>query len=680
MPDGQTPSDAKAAPAALLRLRLFGSFEAVLNGEPLRLRGRKSQALLACLAIASRTGETRGRLASLLWSESDDDRARATLRQSLSELKSVLAQAGYSGLQAERDSIALSDVQTDLRAVQDMLGFQEIHPALREKPRLAASLLEGFDDIDPAFRIWLMGLRRALERSWTRSLEAILAQASTDAQKADVASVLLRLDPTHEAACRRLMQSAHAEGDTAGALRAYETLWDALAAEHDMEPSGQTQALVAEIKSGGLAPIPGVTAPPGFGAGPPLPPRGTPVRLALLVPAFPMQGVSGEQAHLVTGFRHELIACLTRFREWVVVDGPGLPPVVAETARVGTRMALEASPMELGGRVSLSLTLRDEASRMLVWSERFELTLDGWFDIRRNVVSRIAVSLLGSISAARLAETAGTPDVSLAAHDKWLRGQAIINLFQPDNWKRAETLFTEAITEAPGYSPPYSSLVQMDNAEHIANPGLRRSRATELRAIGRAEQAVALDGMDSRAQLCLGWALAMAKRYERAANHIHQAVRLNPQDPWTLVSGALFQAFTGEHDAARALADEAMSMSLVPVPAHWVYHSAIAYLRGDDAFAAEAAQRTQTAALPSRAWHAAALFNLGRVEEAGEVARDFLHAARAQWNAAEEPSDGAIGQWFLHLFPIAREAEWNRLRDGVAGAGIPVAASRHHGW
>jgi tetratricopeptide (TPR) repeat protein len=186
--------------------------------------------------------------------------------------------------------------------------------------------------------------------------------------------------------------------------------------------------------------------------------------------------------------------------------------------------------------------------------------------------------------------------------------------------------------------------------------------------------------MDSRAQLCLGWALAMAKRYDRAANHMAQALRLNPQDPWTLVSAGLFHAFTGQHDAARALAEQARAMSFNPVPAHWVYHSAIAYLAGDDALAVEAAGRTLSAALPSRAWHAAALFNLGHEAEARQVAQGFLDAARQAWRAEEEPTDAAIGHWFLHLFPIAREADWRRLRDGAAGAGIPAASSRHHGW
>ena len=31
-----------------------------------------------------------------------------------------------------------------------------------------------------------------------------------------------------------------------------------------------------------------------------------------------------------------------------------------------------------------------------------------------------------------------------------------------------------------------------------------------------------------------------------------------------------------------------------------------------------------------------------------------------------------IGTWLLHAYPISRRDVWERLRDGVAAAGMPV--------
>ena len=42
----------------------------------------------------------------------------------------------------------------------------------------------------------------------------------------------------------------------------------------------------------------------------------------MLLSPFDMNGVGPDKVHLVYGFRHHLIACLVRFREWIVADNP----------------------------------------------------------------------------------------------------------------------------------------------------------------------------------------------------------------------------------------------------------------------------------------------------------------------------------------------------------------------
>jgi len=46
--------------------------------------------------------------------------------------------------------------------------------------------------------------------------------------------------------------------------------------------------------------------------------------------------------------------------------------------------------------------------------------------------------------------------------------------FEPESWQRAVGIFRDAIEEYPSFSPCYSSLVQMNNIEHIVHPGLFR--------------------------------------------------------------------------------------------------------------------------------------------------------------------------------------------------------------
>jgi hypothetical protein len=36
--------------------------------------------------------------------------------------------------------------------------------------------------------------------------------------------------------------------------------------------------------------------------------------------------------------------------------------------------------------------------------------------------------------------------------------------------------------------------------------------------------------------------------------------------------------------------------------------------------------------------------------------------------------------WLLHLYPIADARDWEKLRDGVAAAGLPTAGRQHGDW
>ncbi|MDX1488034.1 MAG: hypothetical protein R3268_07535, partial [Acidiferrobacterales bacterium] len=71
-----------------LRINVLGRFEAQWSdGEPVDFISKKAQALLAYLAVESGRAHTREQLATLLWSETGDERARHNLRQALSKIR-----------------------------------------------------------------------------------------------------------------------------------------------------------------------------------------------------------------------------------------------------------------------------------------------------------------------------------------------------------------------------------------------------------------------------------------------------------------------------------------------------------------------------------------------------------------------------------------------------------------
>ena len=82
------------------RLRTFGGLS--LTGESGPVTGaatqRRKLALLAVLATAGERGVSRDRLLALFWPESDAERARHSLTQSLFALRRELDAAGFAGL------------------------------------------------------------------------------------------------------------------------------------------------------------------------------------------------------------------------------------------------------------------------------------------------------------------------------------------------------------------------------------------------------------------------------------------------------------------------------------------------------------------------------------------------------------------------------------------------------
>src|SRR5712691_9059323 len=94
--------------APRLSITLIGRLSLRLDGRPLELRTRKAAAVLGYLALSETKRESRERLVGLLWSRSDEEKARASLRQVVRELRSAFGDAGFSGFAAERLSIHLN--------------------------------------------------------------------------------------------------------------------------------------------------------------------------------------------------------------------------------------------------------------------------------------------------------------------------------------------------------------------------------------------------------------------------------------------------------------------------------------------------------------------------------------------------------------------------------------------
>jgi DNA-binding SARP family transcriptional activator/TolB-like protein len=670
---------------ASVRLEVLGGFSLQgPDGRVLVVPNRKACAILAYLGLSPSGSETRERLAGMLWSDRPEDQARASLRQCLKQLRDAFETAGFGGFSTQRHLVELDlgQLSLDIAEVAAGLAAGRVREALLGLDAPADRILYGYESLDPSFGAWLYVLRQTWRDRLIDLLQPLLQSESVNADVARRgAEALLRIDPTHEGAHRHLIRRHALEGNTAAALEQYKVLWDLLAEDYDMEPAAETQQLIARIKTGTLdrpAETPAaVPAKPGLPASPAwLAAPAAALKLPMIgITPFVRGGPWRQETYLIDGFRRELIAALVRFREWVVVEAPAGASArrTAEGADgSGLDYLLEGAYLEDAADMRLVITLQDARSHRYIWSEQIVLTLETWFASQQSIVQRLSLALNVYLSAERLSRMAQRPDVPLDLYDRWLRGQEMTLSWRPQPHHEATGIFRAIIREAPSFGRAYSSLVQIENARPLVHPGIHRSRERIEETLRLAREAVFVDPLDSRAQLCLGWAYAIAGQHDGAELNLELAVRLNENDPWTLVSAALGFAFCNSMEMASHLAEQARARGLSPSQSHWGYQATISFLAGDYPTCIQAVERAGDALSNLSAWKGAALAHLGRGAEARRAVGHFLDLARQNWLGEAEPDDLAVARWLLQCFPIRSKAAWMRLRDGLAGAGVPV--------
>src|SRR6201994_586153 len=130
------PAASNALDHVVVRLRLIGQMEAwTIRTESVLPSGRKTRALLACIALAAPRPVLRGRLAEQLWSRRPEEQARASLRQEIHRLLDALSAAETEILLVTRDNLTL-------RPGAVWIDVEEVMQATAARPASLA-LLDG---------------------------------------------------------------------------------------------------------------------------------------------------------------------------------------------------------------------------------------------------------------------------------------------------------------------------------------------------------------------------------------------------------------------------------------------------------------------------------------------------------------------------------------------------------
>ena len=268
-----------------LEILLLGPLSVQLAGKPMMdFASDKERALLAYLAANPHQPHRRERLAGLLWPDSTERAARASLRNALAHLRRAIGAAHASNAPLKSTyqtvsfhpeevcwlDVAAFDRHLQISAgdsvgdsvgdpVEDSIDDKELVTNLLQASRLyRGPFMDGFTLAGcPEFEEWLTIQREYFQR---RVVEALgrLASAYEEQGESDNAIEAIRrqvtLEPWLEEGHRRLMDLLVSSGQRSEALTQFQICRDLLVTELGVPPDEETVALYERIRGEGRLP------------------------------------------------------------------------------------------------------------------------------------------------------------------------------------------------------------------------------------------------------------------------------------------------------------------------------------------------------------------------------------------------------------------------------------------
>jgi tetratricopeptide (TPR) repeat protein len=478
------------------------------------------------------------------------------------------------------------------------------------------------------------------------------------------------------------MELLASEGNVAGAVAFFERYRNRLLREYEVDPSDDLLDFVEGLGRSGaahqklaakVAPGPEAAATTSASQPPIVQPSGSGVPVIAVV-ALSAAHAADPLRHLSDAFTHELVSTLCRFKEWTVTMPGALTEAnlqavpdaaLDELSARGVDFALLTSVAAVAGTTVINVRLVECGTRAVVISDQYPASSENWLAALNDICCRIASRTKTSLIAARLRKSTGKSVEQLQAYDLWLEGEVLTDLWERDTEEKAIELFSRAVQLDGNLASAYAGWASVLNSRWIMYPGLPADAENREQAYQLAKKAVALDPLNTQSQGNLGWCHILAGRFDPAELHFGLAYELNPSNPDNLLSCALAYAFCGNHERARQLCRRAFELNPFPQPYYHAYRASIDFLARDFGGCIEAVNRAPDFFPDIQGWAAASYGHLGDLD-AGRAALDrYFVDIRKRWAGPPNPSDDALCDWFVNVFPIRYEADRRLLADGL---------------
>jgi adenylate cyclase len=551
-------------PGTGLEIRLFGPLTAQLDGRTIAFPSKKTRALLAYLVQREGVEIARTSLTGLLWGERSEAQARASLRQSLSELRGLLGEAA-DALVATKESItwAAGAAWLDTKALETAAKSED-SAALGEAASLfAGEFLEGLAIDETGFDQWLTGERERF-RLTAASIYAGLMKSAEQGGRLEEAInhglKLLSLDPFQEHVHRALMRLYAAQGRPDAAIAQYERCQRELSNQLGVRPDTETESLARTIRASRRESMPKREIKPALA----LPDKPS-------VTVLPFTNLSSDREHgfFADGLTQDIIAALSRVSELLVISNTlrrSSAPTLDVARELGVRFILEGSVRVAGNMVRVTAHLIDGLSGGHVWSERYEGELGDIFAVQDQITQAIALAMQVKLTSGDMARFWEGQTRNLQAWEKMVAARDAFLRFNKTENATARRLLDEALK----IDPNYTGAIVLHGMTFWWDARFNKSVGVEhsLRlAEEDARKVLALNPDVGIAYMLRGGIAWLRDEFDRAIKFAEQAVQMSPSDSHSVAFLAVIYMHAGEYE--KSVAALRLAMRLCPQYPPW---------------------------------------------------------------------------------------------------------------
>jgi adenylate cyclase len=410
--------------------------------------------------------------------------------------------------------------------------------------------------------------------------------------------------------------------------------------------------------------IGGASRSPAAGAALPLPDKPS-------VAVLPFTNMSGdpEQEFFADGIAEDVITALSRYPSLFVIARNSCFTYKARAVDVkqvgrelGVRYVLEGSVRKAGNRIRVTAQLVEAETSKHVWAERYDRDLADIFALQDEITEAVTIAIAPAIADAEQQRAMRKPPSNLDSWAAYQRGLWHSSKATAEDNALAQRFFQQAIDLDPTFSGAYVGLA------------IAQAQAADFQTRGRAEtmsstevlarQAVALDGADAEARSLLANTLWCRGDYEGALAEAERAMAMTPNLAFAHHMFGTALIFSGRPKEGLPALER--SIRLDPRhPRSEVRLNQMAlglYFSRDYAGTVEVAKRA-IRSYPNfpnyYRWLAAALGQIGRIEEAKEALQKAMDIVPASFQSSVRdrvpwmrPEDHA------HMLEGLRKAGW----------------------